>query len=67
MKAEDGPIRDEYDFTNSRKNPYAERANAGVKLVVIEPDLYERFPSTEAVNSALRGLLEDADRRVKTS
>jgi hypothetical protein len=61
MKAEDAPIRDEYDFSTAVRNPYAARANmrpepAG-RAVVIEAELFEKFPSSEAVNEALRSLL----------
>ncbi|MGH9815611.1 MAG: hypothetical protein ACRD6I_05985, partial [Candidatus Acidiferrales bacterium] len=33
---------------------YYERYMAGTNLVLIQPDLFARFPSGEAVNNALR-------------
>jgi hypothetical protein len=62
MKAEDAPIRDEYDFSTAVRNPYAARANkraeSDVRAVMIDAELFERFPSSEAVNEALRSLLK---------
>jgi hypothetical protein len=52
--AEDGEVRAEYDFSKARKNPYAQRANRNTNIVVIEPELFEVFPSSDAVNEALR-------------
>ena len=65
-KAEDGEVRAEYDFSKGRKNPYAERANAKSNLVVIEPDLYSVFPSSDAVNDALRLMVKASAKAVKT-
>jgi len=47
-------MKDEYDFSKGRPNPYAARARTAANTVVIEPELYEMFPSAEAVNEALR-------------
>ena len=61
----DYEMRDEYDLSHAIRNPYAARAKAraeaaatGGGLVVIEPSLFEKFPSSEAVNEALRSLLK---------
>lgn len=64
-KAEDGEVRAEYDFSEARRNPYAERANKETNVVVIEPDLYEVFSSSDAVNDALRLMLRASARAVK--
>jgi hypothetical protein len=58
-RAEEGVIRAEYDFSKAQKNAYAERANAASSLVSIDADLFAAFPSSEAVNRALRLVLED--------
>jgi hypothetical protein len=34
-----------------------ERHVAGERMVVLEPDVYEYFPNSQAVNSALRALI----------
>ncbi len=52
---ETGEIQGEYDVSKARPNHYAERIKVyGSNIVVIEPDLYEIFPSSDAVNDALR-------------
>jgi hypothetical protein len=56
-RAEDGEVRAEYDFSTARRNPYAERANGPSNIAFIEPDLFEAFPTSEAVNEALRLVL----------
>jgi hypothetical protein len=57
------PDRDEmlpeYDFSQGVRNKYAERYRAGTNLVLLEPDVAERFPDSDSVNRALRSLLDD--------
>lgn len=55
-------VLDEYDFTNARKNPYAARVSAGGMVVVIDADLTAVFPTSEAVNEALRMIAAAAAR-----
>ena len=55
-------VLDEYDFTNARKNPYADRMVTGGLLVVIEADLFAAFQTSEAVNAALRVIASAAAR-----
>ena len=47
------------------RGKYYERYQAGTNLVLIAPDLLDIFPDSEAVNKALRGLKELADRMAK--
>ena len=58
-----GPAGDEilpeYNFSHGVRNKYAERYRAGTNLVLLEPDVAERFPDSESVNRALRSLLDD--------
>ena len=54
----DYEMEEEYDLENSRPSPYAARARVAKNLVQIEPELYAAFPSSEAVNDALRIVLE---------
>jgi hypothetical protein len=49
----------EYDFSRGVRNKYAERYRAGTNLVLLEPDVAERFPDSESVNRALRSLLDN--------
>lgn len=48
----------EYDFSKmvGVRGKYAERFSAGSNVVVLEPDVAEVFPTSEAVNEALRTL-----------
>jgi hypothetical protein len=53
-------LRREYDLAALKggvRGKYYERAMAGTNLVLIEPDIAEVFPDSEAVNEALRGLI----------
>lgn len=42
------------------RGKYAERATAASNVVVLDPDIANAFPNSEAVNQALRTLLEAA-------
>ena len=53
-------MQEQYDLSNSRPSPYAARARAARNLVQIEPELYAAFPSSEAVNEALRLVVKAA-------
>ena len=52
------PMRDHYDFTGAVRGKHIERIKAGSNVVVLDPDLAEKFPDSKAVNDALRELLE---------
>jgi len=61
--SQDDNLRPEYDLsklTGGVRGKYYERATAGTTLVLLEPDVAEAFPDGEAVNQALRLLLEIA-------
>jgi len=47
----------EYDFSRGMRGKYAKRYAEGSNIVLIAPDLQEAFPTSEAVNEALRGLV----------
>lgn len=55
-------VLDEYDFSNARKNPYAGRVVTGGMLVIVDADLVAAFPTSEAVNAALRVIASAASR-----
>jgi len=57
----------EYDFSNGERGKYAERYAAGTNIVVFSPDVAEAFPTSEAVNSALRALVAIAKQAVVQS
>ena len=59
-------LRPEYDFTQMEggvRGKYAERYQAGTNLVRLDPDVAQAFPSEEAVNEALRLLMQIAQRQ----
>jgi hypothetical protein len=61
---DDYELREEYDLSQlpiMPKGRYAPERRAGSNIVVLEPDLARAFPSDEAVNKALRLVLQAAD------
>ena len=59
------PTRDEllphYDFSAGVRGKYAARYREGTNVVLLAPDVAERFPDAAAVNRALRLLADTAD------
>ena len=49
-------MRDEYDFRGGVRGKYAERYARGTNVVLLDPDVAEVFPDSDAVNRALRAL-----------
>ncbi len=59
-------LRPEYDFSQLQggvRGKYAERYQAGTNLVLLDPDVAQAFPTSEAVNEALRLLIQIAQRQ----
>ena len=53
-------LRSEYDFASMKggiRGNYAKRYREGTNIVLLEPEIAEAFPNDEAVNQALRGVL----------
>ena len=70
MKKVDKAKRDpdmlaEYDFSQGVRGKYAQRYSEGTNIVVLSPDVAEFFPDSEAVNAALRALVEIARKSTK--
>lgn len=60
-KVEGDEVRPEYrreDFGEVVRGRYALRCREASNVVVISPDVQKAFPNAQAVNDALRGLLE---------
>ncbi|MFZ0297462.1 MAG: hypothetical protein WAM13_03865 [Candidatus Sulfotelmatobacter sp.] len=58
-----GDMRPEYDFTSMKggvRGKYYERYRKGTNVVLLKPDVAEAFPTEDAVNEALRGILGTA-------
>jgi hypothetical protein len=56
-------IRPEYDLAALGKGvrgKYYKRASAGTNVVLLDPDVARALPTSEAVNTALRKLVEIA-------
>ncbi len=54
-------LRSEYrreDFGPMVRGKYATRLKESSNIVVLDPEIAEVFPNAQAVNAALRGLLE---------
>lgn len=59
-------LRPEYDFSKMQggvKGKYVERYMAGTNIVLLDPDVAQAFPTSEAVNEALRLLMQIAQRQ----
>ncbi|MEX2263217.1 MAG: hypothetical protein WD696_14770 [Bryobacteraceae bacterium] len=53
-------MRAEYDFASMKggvRGKYASRVREGSNIVVIQPEVAEAFPTEQAVNEALKGVL----------
>ncbi|NBD19025.1 MAG: hypothetical protein GVY04_23720 [Cyanobacteria bacterium] len=58
-------LRSEYDFAQMEggvRGKYVERYGTGTNLVRLAPDVASAFPNEEAVNEALRMLINVAQR-----
>jgi hypothetical protein len=57
MKSDKDILRDEYPVSlikSGVRGKYAKRYREGTNVVLLDPDLHELFPNSEAVNRALR-------------
>ena len=58
----DDELRSEYDLREllegAVRGKYAERYRAGTNLVLLDPDVAKAFPNEQAVNEALRLVLQ---------
>ena len=56
----------EYDFSKGVRGKYVAMFTAGTNAVVLAPDVAEAFPTSEAVNEALRQVLRNRQKREST-
>jgi hypothetical protein len=57
----DDDLRPEYDLSQLKgavRGKYYEQYRAGTNLALLAPDIRAAFPTDEAVNNALRSLME---------
>lgn len=52
-------MKDDYDFSKGVRGKYAKQFADGTNVVVLDPEVAKQFPTSEAVNEALRKLMED--------
>src|SRR6266540_6469006 len=53
-------LRPEYDFASMKggvRGKYVQRVREATNIVLIEPEVADAFPTEEAVNEALKGVL----------
>jgi hypothetical protein len=66
----DDELRPEYDLSQllqgGVRGKYAERYRAGINLVLLDPDVAQAFPNAEAVNEALRLVIQIARIQIRT-
>ena len=61
-------LREEYrlsDFKKLERGKYFERARKGSNIVVLDPQIAKAFPTSDAVNAALSGLLDLAKKSTR--
>ena len=64
LNSDEDTMRDEYDFSGGIRGKYVDRLKEGSNVVLISPDLAEKFPSEASVNEALRELLRIREQQV---
>ena len=64
-KADSDEMRKEYDFSSGIRGKYLPRLAKGANVVVLDRDMAKVFPSSKAVNDALRVLAEAGRRHGK--
>lgn len=61
LKVSEPEMRPEYDFSGAVRGRYYRRYLESSNVVVIDPDVHERFSNSQAVNDALRTLIRAAE------
>jgi hypothetical protein len=59
MKADDrdDEMLPKYDLTGGVRGKYVDRYRQGTNVVLLDPDVAQKFPTSRAVNEALRRLV----------
>ena len=61
----DPDMLEEYDFSKGVRGKYSKRYAKGTNVVLIDSDVAEFFPDHDAVNDALRSLINIIKKRQK--
>ena len=64
-RSSDDEMLPKYDFSKGVRGKYAKRYAAGTNVVLLAPDVAKVFKNAEAVNAALRGLIQVANKVAK--
>jgi hypothetical protein len=67
MNSDEDTMRDEYDFSGGVRGKYVDRLREGSNVVLISPDLAEKFPTEAAVDAALRELLRIREQQAESN
>jgi hypothetical protein len=62
MSTPDEP-RDEYDFRSGSRGSHHRKLRSEGAVVRLDPDVAERFPTPESVNTALRALAREVSEK----
>ena len=63
LNKEDAEMLDEYDFSQGVVGKYAKQYAEGTNVVLLDPDVAQVFPNSEAVNQALRAIAQIIQQR----
>jgi hypothetical protein len=63
LDKEDAEMLDEYDFSRGVVGKYAKQYAEGTNVVLLDPDVAQVFPNSEAVNQALRAIAQIIQQR----
>ena len=67
---EEDTLRPEYNLSAllkaGERGKFAERYKAGTNLVLLEPEVAQAFPNDDAVNEALRLVMQISKLKIKT-
>ena len=63
MNKEDAEMLDEYDFSQGVVGKYVRQYAEGTNVVLLDPDVAQVFPTSEAVNQALRAIAQIIQQR----
>jgi len=66
-EADRDTMRPEYDFSKGVRGVTAARYREGTDIIVLDPELMDVFPDSDAVNEALRALAPVLRRRKRVS
>ena len=54
-------MKKEYDFSKGQRGKYFKKFSVGSNIVRLDPEVRKHFPNSEAVNKALKSILEAID------